>query len=157
MHYNVNWHMFLPSHCTVFKYKRYSSHGQFSALTLCLFSDSLFSSYKLQHQFPSNVLILFIWPYPRYFRSCGLSQCRVQGPTPVLRAVPRSRAVAGLILKAHLHVLECGRRVEQPEEVHANMGRAFRLHSESDSRVQTLELLALRWQFFNIRSQSTMF
>lgn len=81
--------------------------------------------------------------HPHCFRSCGPSQHRARAPTPVLRPLPRPRAVAGLILKT-LHVLEGGRKAEEPEEVHANMGRAFKLHSESGSWDQTSDLLALR-------------
>ncbi len=87
--------------------------------------------------------------HPHYFRSCGRSQRRVRGPTPVLRSVARSGATAGLTLKTLRRV--CGRRAAQPEEVHANMGRAFRLHLESVSRLPTSDLHALRWQFLNIR------
>lgn len=74
--------------------------------------------------------------HPLCFRSCGLSPHHVRGLTRVQRPASQSRA-AGLILKAQLHVLERGKKADRREEILANMARAFKQHSESDSRLQT--------------------
>lgn len=94
--------------------------------------------------------LTIVYP-PSYFRSCGLSRRHVRGSTPALRAVPQSRAAAGQRI---LPASEGGKKADFPEEVHASMGRAFRLRLGDDFRVRVWDPPALRWQWLIFNSSS---